>query len=251
MVLYTMENIEQFKTFCKELQIPFFIFLVESDQTINLCFANNSALSMLGYERIEDIPNISIDKLFNVESDEKIDICTIKSFLKLSSNSWVQTETTTKNGEKIFIGVNAIEYKDDEKRYIISTIRDRTESVKTREELIKAMEMTKAQKEEADAAKNEAVTARNEAVLAKGEVEEKLFVQKKLSAQVDLLRYIFKGIAGLIILLSSLVLVGWMTGKFEKDSLAMFERILLVLTGMLGTAMAGVFDSKRSQDQAK
>jgi hypothetical protein len=42
-----------------------------------------------------------------------------------------------------------------------------------------------------------------------------------------------------------LVLIGWFSGKYEKESLSMFERILLVLTGMLGTAMAGVFDSKR------
>lgn len=46
-------------------------------------------------------------------------------------------------------------------------------------------------------------------------------------------------------MLGLLIITSWITGNNEaKDSLAMIERVLLVLTGILGSAMASVFDSR-------
>lgn len=111
-------------------------------------------------------------------------------------------------------------------------LRDRTQSVATDGELRARVAAAQAEREAAGRALAEA--------------EERLFVQKKLATQVELLRLLWRGTVGLIGLLAVLVCVGWATGKYEKDSLAMFERILLVLTGMLGTALAGIFDKRES-----
>ncbi len=57
---------------------------------------------------------------------------------------------------------------------------------------------------------------------------------------------------GLIAMLGLLIITSWVTGNNEaKDSLAMIERVLLVLTGILGSAMASVFDSRNSIDKSK
>ncbi len=53
-------------------------------------------------------------------------------------------------------------------------------------------------------------------------------------------------------MLGLLIITSWVTGNNEaKDSLAMIERVLLVLTGILGSAMASVFDSRNSIDKSK
>ena len=63
--------------------------------------------------------------------------------------------------------------------------------------------------------------------------------------QSQLFRTLFHGVIGLVVMVAGLTVFSWITGKNEKDSLAMFERILLVLTGMLGTAVATIFDTRR------
>jgi hypothetical protein len=45
-------------------------------------------------------------------------------------------------------------------------------------------------------------------------------------------------------MLGVLVMAQWATGTSDPDGLAMVERVLLVLTGILGSAMASVFDSR-------
>lgn len=49
---------------------------------------------------------------------------------------------------------------------------------------------------------------------------------------------------GLVVMLGVLVVASWLTGTTDKDALSMIERVLLVLTGILGSAMASVFDSR-------
>ena len=85
---------------------------------------------------------------------------------------------------------------------------------------------------------------------AKIKAEESLLQEKKLTGQINLLRQIFTGTVGLITMLGLLIITSWITGNNEaKDSLAMIERVLLVLTGILGSAMASVFDSRNNSDK--
>ena len=74
--------------------------------------------------------------------------------------------------------------------------------------------------------------------------------EKKLTGQITLLRQIFAGTVGLVGMLGLLIVASWLTGNQEnnKDALAMIERVLLVMTGILGSAMASVFDSKNKPD---
>ncbi len=78
--------------------------------------------------------------------------------------------------------------------------------------------------------------------------EEDALAHKRLSGQINLLRQIFAGTIGLVVMLGILVVAQWATGTTDPDGLAMVERVLLVLTGILGSAMASVFDS-RNRDQ--
>jgi hypothetical protein len=49
-------------------------------------------------------------------------------------------------------------------------------------------------------------------------------------------------------MLGALLVAQWATGITDPDGLAMVERVLLVLTGILGSAMASVFDSRNRGD---
>jgi hypothetical protein len=58
------------------------------------------------------------------------------------------------------------------------------------------------------------------------------------------LRQLFQGTIGLVVMLGIMVVASWFTGTTDKEALSMIERILLVLTGILGSAVASVFDSR-------
>ena len=127
--------------------------------------------------------------------------------------------------------------QNSEERFFVAIFQDRRPWEEKKQELENATLAMAAAKEQAEQARGQAEAARKEA-------EANLMKQKKLSAQVSLLRQIFGATVGLVVLLAVLVVVGWNLGEHDKESLAMFERILLVLTGMLGSAMAGVFDTR-------
>jgi hypothetical protein len=73
---------------------------------------------------------------------------------------------------------------------------------------------------------------------------------RKTSRKISMLRLIFMGIAALMGYLGFLVLINWyVPGSLDKDGIgaAFFQTskdILLVLTGILGSAMANVFDGR-------
>ena len=70
-----------------------------------------------------------------------------------------------------------------------------------------------------------------------------LALHEKLSAQHQLLRAVFFGVVLLVIMMGGLVLVGWITKQttIERE-MAFFERILLVLIGIVGGAISSFFD---------
>ena len=79
---------------------------------------------------------------------------------------------------------------------------------------------------------------------------------KRASQKISMLRLIFIGIATLMGFLGILTLVNWyVPGSVDADGIgaAFFQTskdILLVLTGILGSAMANVFDGGRSTGRA-
>ena len=72
---------------------------------------------------------------------------------------------------------------------------------------------------------------------------EQLALHEKLSAQHTILSHIFYGVIGLIMMMGVLVLVGWFTKQttIERE-MAFFERIILVLIGIVGGAVSSFFD---------
>ena len=72
---------------------------------------------------------------------------------------------------------------------------------------------------------------------------EQLAIHEKLSAQHTILRSIFYGVLGLIVMMGVLVIVGWTTKQttIERE-MAFFERIILVFIGIVGGAVSSFFD---------
>lgn len=72
---------------------------------------------------------------------------------------------------------------------------------------------------------------------------EQLAMHEKLSAQHGILRSVFFGVVGLVVMMGILVVFGWQTGQttIERE-MAFFERILLVLIGIVGGAVSSFFD---------
>ena len=72
---------------------------------------------------------------------------------------------------------------------------------------------------------------------------EQLALHEKLSAQHGILKWIFFGVIGLVMMMGMLVFWGWHTKQttIERE-MAFFERILLVLIGIVGGAVSSFFD---------
>tara|TARA_Y100001951_G_scaffold26896_1_gene20828 strand:+ start:305 stop:742 length:438 start_codon:yes stop_codon:yes gene_type:complete len=72
---------------------------------------------------------------------------------------------------------------------------------------------------------------------------EQLAIHEKLSAQHTILSAIFYGVLGLIMMMGVLVIVGWVTKQTTVErEMAFFERIILVLIGIVGGAVSSFFD---------
>lgn len=75
-------------------------------------------------------------------------------------------------------------------------------------------------------------------------------LDQRIQSRISILKLIFLGISSLMCFLGILVLVNWyIPGSADVDGIgaAFFQTskdILLVLTGILGSAMASVFDSR-------
>ena len=85
--------------------------------------------------------------------------------------------------------------------------------------------------------------------LNKGIALEIAAADRKAARKLSILRLIFLGIAALMGFLGALTLVNWyVPGSVDKDGIGtsyfqMSKDILLVMTGILGSAMANVFDA--------
>ena len=73
----------------------------------------------------------------------------------------------------------------------------------------------------------------------------------KLQGQVSIVRLVFAGICGLLLATLITAVASWYTPKANLSTekvIALAERILLVLTGILSSVVAGFGDSRNSGD---
>ena len=75
--------------------------------------------------------------------------------------------------------------------------------------------------------------------------QKELVANKKLTGQITIVQQTFLGVFILILTMALMTVLSWVfkTSSLEKE-LAFFERILLVLTGILGGAVSSTFDSR-------
>lgn len=151
--------------------------------------------------------------------------------------SWRQLKAVRADGSQVSVEANVCDLRNSEERYFIAFFKDRTEI----EAQIARAEAATLEAHEATA---EAERLTKVAEEARAAAEDGLLRQQRLSGQVTLLRQIFGGTVGLIVMLGVLVVAQWSTGS-EGEGLSMIKDVLLVLTGILGSAMASVFDSRK------
>jgi len=92
--------------------------------------------------------------------------------------------------------------------------------------------------------------------LNKGIALEIAAADRRSTRKLDMLKIIFTGISTLMLFLGLLTLVNWyVPGSVDSDGIGtayfqMSKDLLLVMTGILGSAMASVFDSRSSSARA-
>jgi len=108
----------------------------------------------------------------------------------------------------------------------------------------------------ADALARAAVAEAEVARLNKGIALEIAAADRRSTRKLDMLKVIFTGISTLMLFLGLLTLVNWyVPGSVDADGIGtsyfqMSKDLLLVMTGILGSAMASVFDSRSSSARA-
>lgn len=176
-------------------------------------------------------------------------------------NKWREFDGVRSDGSSVPVAMNLTDVQDEDEHYLLAVFYDRTPNVaeaavrdneRKREvgALLAAQRETQAALDEADSAREDAEAARaeseklrEEADLARKGAEERLLQQQKLSGQMNLLRQVFIGTLIMVIMLGFLIVAQWATGG-SAEGLTMIKDILLVMTGILGSAMASMFDSR-------
>jgi len=107
-----------------------------------------------------------------------------------------------------------------------------------------------------DALARAAIAEAEVARLNKGIALEIASADRRSTRKLDMLKVIFTGISTLMLFLGLLTLVNWyVPGSVDTDGIGvayfqMSKDLLLVMTGILGSAMASVFDSRSSSARA-
>lgn len=240
-----MQVRETLEVLTERLQVAMVVCEHNGESSLTIIAVNNSAAMLFGYPTSKSMIGMDVKSLMPQKYAEHHDSHIDKHMKRRQGivhhstimGQWRDLEAMSKSGEAIPVLANVADVQNSEERFFVAIFQDRRPWMRKKEQLEESMMSLAAAKEQAEQAHQQAEEARKEA-------ENNLLKQKKLSAQVNLLRQIFGATVGLVVLLALLVVVGWSFGEHDKESLAMFERILLVLTGMLGSAMAGVFETR-------
>jgi PAS domain S-box-containing protein len=235
------------------LQIAFVIGSVPGDGSgdIVLIHANPSAAVLFGYDTPSAMRGMDVRALMppDIASAHRGHVGGYvgqakrrEGRMKSSTimGAWRNLEGVKRDGSRVHLAGNVADIVDEDERFFVAIFRNRTAEVESEARMVAANEKAEELREAAEAAAREAEEARLAA-------EDGLLRQQRLSGQVTLLRQIFAGTVGLVVMLGVLVVAQWSTGS-TGEGLSMIKDVLLVLTGILGSAMASVFDSRKSPD---
>lgn len=234
------------------LQIAFVIGTVPEDGSgdILVLHANTSAAALFGYSDPTSMRGLDVRALMppDVATDHRghvggyVDRVARREGRMTPSTiigAWRNLEGVRRDGSRVQLAGNVADIVNSEERYFVAIFRDRTDEVEVESKLTEAATRADSLRQQAEDAAREAETARAAA-------EDGLLRQQRLSGQVTLLRQIFTGTVGLVVMLGVLVVAQWSTDS-QGEGLSMIKDVLLVLTGILGSAMASVFDSRKQE----
>lgn len=224
----------------------------ENRGEIRVVYANSPAAYLFGYTTQNEMEGLDVRGLMPQDISDRhpqmVDAYIAKSetgaAIRQTSimGQWRCLDAVRKDGSVIPVKGNVADIKNSEERYFLALFTDRRAEVEKEAELQSAIDASKEAMAKLESEKEESEKLREKA-------EKSLLKEKKLTGQITLLRQIFGGTVGLVTMLGVLIIASWLTGHEDsKDSLAMIERVLLVLTGILGSAMASVFDSRAKTD---
>jgi len=236
-----MRVIETIEYIGERAQIAMVVGSVPTDGSgnIEIIYANGPAVALFGYPSQKSMIGLDVRSLMpqKIARDHKDNV---SSYVERANGgkvrtssimgTWRQLEAVRADGTLAPVAANVCDVRNTDERYFLAFFKDRSVEVEKQKELESMIKIAEAATKEANDAKLQA--------------QEGLLKQKRLSGQITLLRQIFGGTVGLIIMLGMLIVAQWATGTTDPDGLAMIERVLLVLTGILGSAMASVFDSR-------
>jgi len=254
-----MNVLETLQQVAQRLQVAMVIGSVptEGGGDISVLFANASAASLFGYPSSDRMKGLDVRALMPDEHAREHRsrvgdyVARANGGSKIASgimDQWRDLEAKRRDGTLVPVKANVGDIRNSSERYFVAMFLDRSAEVQREEKLRELLAKTQEIAEAAEAAKAESDKLRDEAEKARKNAEETMLKQKRLSGQITLLRQIFGGTVGLVVMLGVLVVAQWSTGS-EGEGLSMIKDVLLVLTGILGSAMASVFDT-RTRDQA-
>jgi len=241
-----MNVMETMQYIGERAQIAMVIGSVPTDGSgdIEILYANGPAVALFEYPSQASMIGIDVRSLMppQIAREHRTNVSSYvekanggKVRTSTIMGAWRELEAVKADGNLTPVSANVCDIRNTEERYFLAFFKDRKEAVKREMELAEALELAEKATKEANEAKRAA--------------EDGLLKQKRLSGQITLLRQIFAGTVGLIIMLGVLIVAQWATGTSDPDGLAMIERVLLVLTGILGSAMASVFDSRNRSSE--
>lgn len=210
----------------------------DSEGHLSIIYANEEAAALFGYGSSSEMSGLDVRRLMEQEHSDKH-----AQYVKHGRRrgrimgEWRDLIAQRADGSPVQVQGNVAEIKDEDAHFFVAIFRDRTEQVEREAALKTALE---------DSEKHKL-----DAMAVSVELREALYKEKRLTGQISLLRQIYGGTIGLIMMMGVLIVASWVTGHGEnnKDALAMIERVLLVLTGILGSAMASVFDPRSKQEE--
>ena len=234
------------------LQVPIVIGLPPTDGggDILVLHANSAAASLFGYPGPAAMRGLDVRALMPgdiaaahrghvsgyLDRVERREGRTSPSII----GAWRNLDAVRRDGSIVPVAGNVGDIIEGGDRLFVAVFRDRSGEALAEQTMREAAERADELRAAAEAAARDADEARAAA-------EDGLLKQRRLAGQITLLRQIFAGTVGLVVMLGALVVAQWSTGS-TGEGLTMIKDVLLVLTGILGSAMASVFDSRSRGD---
>jgi PAS domain S-box-containing protein len=237
----------------ERVQIPLAIGSVDPSGEMKLLYVNSPCAIMFGYPSPSALIGLSVESLMP-EAISRGHKAGVSDYLRRANggtkrvggvmDKWRDLDGVRRDGSLVPLSINVADIRNKDERYFLALFYDRTsdvaEEANRRADREREMATLERAKLDAEALREQAENARRLA-------EDGLLKQQRLTGQITLLRQIFGGTLGLVVLLAVLVVAQWSTGG-TGEGLSMVKDILLVLTGILGSAMASVFDSRNGRN---